>query len=131
MKLEIFTLCETCMLKEGSLTIARTFDAFFAPKLPYAAPPFYVAVRVVFGPTELGGHKLTFELRDPEGVVMYALSPVETFVGSHPDVDSMARSFTAQIPGLIFPAYGRYSVNLSVDDTVVQDLQLTLAQRAI
>jgi hypothetical protein len=64
MQVDIATFCEHAKVRDGSMSLAGTFDQINTRILPFVVHPFYVALRFRFAMHEAGRHTITLRLED-------------------------------------------------------------------
>ena len=128
MKVEIFTLCDAATDQHGKLNVLGTFDLICSTAEPVRHPACAIALRVRFSKFEEGPHsiKINFTNADGKSIVPPMTGDFQIQMG--PDAVSFAQNLVFNMHALQFPTFGDYSINLHVDNNLVESLPLFLRQ---
>lgn len=124
MDTDIFTLCDFAQDVQGKITIVGTFDTIWAHEFPATQPVCSIVARIRYNANEVGQHsfKISF-LSDSGEEFAPALSGKLGFkIPSGQEWG--AANIVIGIGLLKLPSYGRYSVNLSLDEKQIKSLYL-------
>lgn len=122
MRVEIFTLCDFAADKDGQFTIVSTFDTLYPPSIPYQHPLCFIAVRIRTDSGEIGKHPFKLIFKSPDGV---EVSRKEGFANVAKSDEYSGTSHVAIVQyNLPFPALGRYSLVLFIDEKELASLPL-------
>lgn len=115
MDIQVAVLCDAATDNSGKLNILGTFDTIYTSQLPAIHPQCSIAIRMTFGKSEEGEHKLKLNFVDEDGKsVMPPIEiPVEVTVPD--ETIFLSRNFIVNIQKLKFEKEGLYSIDLAVD----------------
>lgn len=130
MDLQIATLCDYAAEYQGKLVVTGTFDALAAQATPIVHPQCSLAMRFCFTPEDAGDHELSIAVIDEDGKAINDQMPIK---GKMPvempeKVSFMSRHLVIGFQGLTFPKPGVYSVDILVDDELIQRLPLRIVK---
>ncbi|HAN84171.1 MAG: FimD/PapC N-terminal domain-containing protein [Akkermansiaceae bacterium] len=128
MDLQVATLCDFAAEYQGKMVISGTFDALAAKATPIVHPQCSLAMRFCFTPEDDGNHDLQISIIDEDGKPVNEKMPIK---GAMPvqipdNVAFMTRHLIVGFQGLTFPRAGVYSVDIIVDDELIQRLPLRI-----
>ncbi len=124
MKVLIAAVCDHAWVENGCLSVFRAFDSINAVSFPFTLSRISVALRLLIGRSDYGGHKLLIVLADSDGK---RLMNSEIKINFQPPQDSMPEaSFPFALNGqnIIFPKPGDYSVDILIDGKVEANVPL-------
>ena len=130
MDLQVATLCDFAAEYQGKMVISGTFDALAAKATPIVHPQCSLAMRFCFTPEDDGDHELQISIIDEDGKAINEKMPIK---GGMPvkmpeNVAFMTRHLIVGFQGLTFPNPGLYSVDITVDDELIQRLPLRIVK---
>lgn len=110
------------------MVISGTFDALAAKATPIVHPQCSLALRFCFTPEDDGDHELQISVIDEDGTPINQQMPIK---GSMPvkmpeNSAFMTRHLIVGFQGLTFPKAGVYSVDITVDQELIQRLPLRI-----
>ena len=117
-------ICEYARVDPGgSVSIIGIFDTVHVPDIP-ANFPF---IHVITGLSGQRGEKFQFTTRlsAPDGQILQSAPPVD--VAFHQD-DASVKQINGYI-GLVFPAFGVYSFEILINNTVVHTIPFTVIKK--
>ena len=129
MQPELFVTCDFASDQGGKLTLVGVFDRVAAPTLPAGVGNLGIGLRLRLEEPDLRAepHKLDIRLIGPNDQPLANLNGALT-TQRPPGSDAAAEVGTAQIAlnmvGAAFPNYGRYRVELWVDDRRLQAIPI-------
>lgn len=128
MDLQIATLCDFAADYQGKLVITGTFDALGAKEEPITQQQCALAMRFCFTPEDNGEHELKISIIDADGKPLDEKMPIK---GAMPvqvpdNLSFMTRPLVINFQGLRFPKAGVYSIDIMVDDELIQRLPLRI-----
>jgi hypothetical protein len=131
MDIQIATLCDFAADYQGKLVITGTFDTLAARALPVVHPMCSLAMRFCFTAEDEGRHTLSINLIDEDGLPLdpenMPIKP-EFEVRLPPGTPFMTRNIIMNLQGLRFVKGGIYSIDIGVDDELLQRLPLRILQ---
>ena len=115
MDIQVAVLCDAATDYNGKLNVLGTFDTIFTAQMPAVHPQCSIALRMTFGKSEEGQHKmkLSFVDEDGKGIMPNIDIPVEVAVPD--DSIFLSRNFLVNIQQLKFEKPGLYSIDIAVD----------------
>ena len=130
MDLQIATLCDYAAEYQGKLVVTGTFDALAAQATPIVHPQCSLAMRFCFTPEDAGDHELSIAVIDEDGKPINEQMPIKGKMPVEiPDkVSFVSRHLVIGFQGLTFPNPGVYSVDILVDDELIQRLPLRIVK---
>lgn len=115
MTIEVFVLCDSANDSGGKLNLLGAFNTMMAYELPAIHPFCMVALRLRFERSEQGSHRLTLNIKGPDGrqiiPPMLAECKVKVFGESEPTVVNVF----FQLAALQLAHFGVYSVAIEID----------------
>jgi len=128
MNIEAFLLCDAATEQQGKLNILGAFDNIYARQLPTIHPACAIALRIRFGISEEGSHPVKILVIDedarPAGPKLEGNINVKVMEG----MDSAVANLILNIRGLKFEKYGKYRIDLTIDNQTIKDLPLTVRE---
>lgn len=128
MDIEAFLLCDAATEQHGKLNILGAFDHIWAKQLPAKHPFCSVATRVRFEKIEEGNHSVKIQIIDEDGNSISPKLEGSVFVQAGPGFDSSVANLILNIQGLEFKKYGRYQIDLAIDDNIQASLPLRVSE---
>jgi hypothetical protein len=126
MEIDIFTLCDYAQDVGGKLTIVGTFDKIYFPELPGFLPICSIATRIRLNKNETGEHSLTISILDSnEKEIIKPIRGkfnVDLTIGD----EQGTASLVIGIGKLKFDSYGKYCINLFLDEGKVKTLDFVV-----
>jgi len=128
MEIEIFTLSDFAQDNNSKLTIVGTFDSINVKQFPVTHPACSLACRLRFAAKESGSHDFKLRLIDSTG--KETIQPIEgnINIGAPPNGQFTSINIVVNFNQLQFPAAGRYSFELYLDNDWKTGLPLFLNQ---
>jgi len=128
MEIEIFTLADFAQDNNSKLTIVGTFDSINVKQFPVTHPVCALACRLRFAAKESGSHDFKLRLIDTSG--KETIQPIEgnINIGVPPNGQFTSINIVVNFNQLQFPAAGRYSFELYIDNDWKTGLPLFLNQ---
>ena len=126
MNIEAFLLCDAATDQQGKLNILGAFDNIFAQGVPIVHPACAVAARIRFEKIEEGSHPIRIHIIDEDGKPIGPKLQGNIDVSIGDEVDSMAANIVLNIQRLKLEKYGRYRIDLAVDNQIMSSLPFTL-----
>jgi len=128
MEIEIFTLSDFAQDNNSKLTIVGTFDSINVKQFPVTHPACSLACRLRFAAKESGSHDFKLRLIDSTG--KETIQPIEgnINIGAPPNGQFTSINIVVNFNQLQFPAAGRYSFELYIDNDWKTGLPLFLNQ---
>ena len=124
MNTEAFLLCDAATDQQGKLNVIGAFDNIFAKGVPVRLPSFSIASRIRFKKNEEGEHLVKISIVDADGNPIGPKPEGKITVQVADNVDSAAVNLILNLQGVEFKKYGRYQIDLVVDDNVHASLPL-------
>ena len=124
MKVEVFTLCDAATDQRGKLNILGTFDLICSVEEPIKHPACTVALRIRFSKFEEGQHSIKLSFTDADGQAIVPPIGGDFNVAMGPEAVSLAQNMVFNMQVLQFPTFGDYSINLHLDNNLVDSLPL-------
>jgi hypothetical protein len=128
MNLEAFLLCDAATDQQGKLNILGTFDTIFTKQMPAVHPACAVAMRIRFEKIEEGDHPIRIHIIDEDGKSIGPKLQANINVSIGDDADSTSTNLILNIQSLKLEEYGRYRIDLAVDNQVTASLPLYVKQ---
>jgi len=128
MDIEAFLLCDAATEQHGKLNILGAFDHIWAKQLPAKHPFCSVATRVRFEKIEEGNHSVKIQIIDEDGNGISPKLEGSVFVQAGAGFDSSVANLILNIQGLEFKKYGRYQIDLAIDDNIQASLPLRVSE---
>jgi hypothetical protein len=130
MNVEAFAICDAVTHQGGKINLIGLFDEVFGPAAPIPVN-CGIAGRIRLDENELGRKTVTLRLRHADGTDAFlASTEIETVNELKPN-GLYAIQFALPVPNLILPQFGRYTLELLVNDEVLQSLPLHATQQQI
>jgi hypothetical protein len=124
MNIEAFLLCDAATDQRGKLNVLGAFDTIYAKQLPACA----IALRIRFEISEEGSHPVKILIIDedakPAGPKMEGNINVKVREG----MDSAIANLVLNIQRLKFEKYGKYRIDLTIDNQKITDLPFTVRE---
>ena len=128
MNVEAFLLCDAATDQQGKLNVLGAFDTIYAKQLPIIHPACTIALRIRFEISEEGSHPVKILVIDeganPVGPKLEGKINVKVREG----MDSTITNLVLNIQGLKFEKYGRYRIDLTIDNQIITDLPFTVRE---
>jgi hypothetical protein len=130
MDIQIATLCDFAADYNGKMVLSGTFDTLAAKALPVVHPQCCLALRLCITPEDNGAHKFSVNIIDADGKSLDKNMPINADMPVElPDnVPFMTRNLVLNLQGLKFPVDGFYSIDISIDEELVQRLPLRIVK---
>lgn len=128
MNTEAFLLCDAATDQQGKLNILGAFDNIFVKAMPFRYPAFSIASRIRFKKNEEGEHLVKISIVDADGNPIGPKPEGKITVRVDDNIDSAVVNLILNIQGIEFKEYGRYQVDLIVDDNVYATLPLRVSR---
>ena len=127
METDIFTLCDFAQDVGGKLTIVGTFDTIFAADLPAVHPTLSIVARLRFSDSEAGQHSFEISFSDDSGN-KNVLPPFSRNIDVRiPSGEKWGNAnIVVGIGQFLLPSYGKYYINLSIDEKQVRSLSINV-----
>ena len=116
MNIEAFLLCDAATNRQGRLNVLGVFDDIFVKQMPAVYPACAVAVRIRFEKIEEGSHPVKILIIDEDGKSISPKLEGNISVKVAKGADSVAINSILNIMRLKFEKYGRYRIDLTVDN---------------
>lgn len=126
MKVLVAAVAEHAWVENGCLSLCKTFDSINADKFPYVLPRMSVALRLLIGRSEAGGHKLNISIADADGKKLMSSDININFQPPEGSVPEASFSFALNGQNISFPKSGDYAVDISVDGRVEANIPIYL-----
>lgn len=128
MDIEAFLLCDAATEQQGKLNILGAYDHIWAKQLPAKHPFCSIATRVRFEKIEEGHHSVRIQIIDEDGNSISPKLEGNVFVQAGPGFDTSVANLILNIQGLEFKQYGRYQIDLAIDDNIQASLPLRVSE---
>ncbi len=115
MDIQVAVLCDAATDNNGKLNILGTFDTIYTSQLPAIHPQCSIAIRMTFGKSEEGAHKLKLNFVDEDGKSVMPPIEIPVDVAVPDETIFLSRNFIVNIQKLKFEKEGLYSIDLAVD----------------
>lgn len=115
MDIQVAVLCDAATDNSGKLNILGTFDTIYTSQLPAIHPQCSIAIRMTFGKSEEGEHKLKLNFVDEDGKSVMPPIEIPVEVSVPDETIFLSRNFIVNIQKLKFEKEGLYSIDLAVD----------------
>ena len=115
MDIQVAVLCDAATDNNGKLNILGTFDTIYTSQLPAIHPQCSIAIRMTFGKSEEGAHKLKLNFVDEDGKSVMPPIEIPVDVGVPDETIFLSRNFIVNIQKLKFEKEGLYSIDLAVN----------------
>lgn len=124
MQIEIFSLCDAATQQSGKLNILGAIDSIFSPKLPVSIPQCALALRVRFGLSEKGIHKVSVRFIDSDGKNLVKPINGELNIRFPKGQTSLSQNLILNIQRLTIQKSGEYAIRLLIDNQQMATLPL-------
>jgi len=128
MNIEAFLLCDAATDEHGKLNVLGAFDHIFAKQMPTILPACAVALRVRFEKVEEGEHRVRLQIIDLDGKPLSPKLEGNITVRMPDNVDSTAVNLILNIQGQKFEKYGKFSIELAIDEAKMSSLPLCVGK---
>lgn len=130
MDVEAFLVCDTATDQFGKLNILGAFDGIMGPGVPVVHPQFSVALRIRFKKSESGNHPFRINIVNADGKSILH-RPVDGNVNVliNDADESAVINLIGNFRDVQFAAFGRYSVDLTMDGKPRGSLPLHIRQK--
>ena len=128
MNIEAFLLCDAATDQQGKLNILGAFDNIFTKKVPALHPVCAVAARIRFEKKEEGNHPIRISIIDEDGKSIGPNLQGNINVNIGDKEDSTTANIVLNIQGLKLEKYGRYWIELSIDNQIKSSLPFNLRE---
>jgi hypothetical protein len=128
MNIEAFLLCDAATDQQGKLNILGAFDNIFTNKVPTVHPACAVAARIRFEKTEQGNHPIRIKIIDEDGKSIGPDLQGNINVSIGDEADSTTANIVLNIQRLKLEKYGRYRIDLSIDNQIMSSLPFNLRE---
>ena len=126
MVIDIFTLCDYAQDVGGKLTIVGTFDKIYFPELPGFLPICSIATRISLEGGETGEHTIKISILDSNEKEIIKPLGGKFNVNIQNDEEKGTVSFVIGIGRLKFESYGKYYINLLIDEETRKSVTLVV-----
>ena len=126
MVIDLFTLCDGAYNYNGKLTIVGTIDTMFVPEVP-AKVQFSIAMKLRFDTTESGKHSMMVRIKDVDGKNIPPDMKLDLDI--QPSEADTIVSLAVNAQGLPFDKFGKYQVEVLVDDVLKGDYAFKLQKK--
>jgi hypothetical protein len=122
MEIDIFSLCDFAQDMSGKLTIVGTFDKIWAREFPAIHPTCSIVARIRYSIKESGQHSFKISILSDSGeeIPPPLFGKLDLKIPSEQEWGSA--NIVIGISLLKLPSYGRYSVNLLLDNKQIKSL---------
>ena len=124
MNTEAFLLCDAATDQQGKLNVLGAFDNIFAKEVPVRHPSCSIVSRIRFKKTEEGEHLVRISIIDADGNLIGPKPEGKITVRVAGNSDSAVVNLILNLQGMEFKQYGRYQIDLVVDDNINASLPL-------
>lgn len=124
MNAELFAICDAATQAGGKLNLLGAFDTIYARNVPMTHPYCAIALRIRMSRIEQGEHNIRINIIDEDGNHVVPPLNGKTKVVVEPDQDSAVGNIILTLNGLSFRDYGRYALDLMVDNTQIASIPL-------
>jgi len=131
MDIQIATLCKSATeFPNQEMVIVGTMDTLAAPELPVVIPQCAIAMRLCITPEDSGDHKFAVNIIDADGNSLDDNMPIVADMPIDlPDtIPFITRNLILNLQGLRFPEDGIYSIDLTLDEELIQRIPLRVLQ---
>ncbi|MGI8890295.1 MAG: DUF6941 family protein [Chthoniobacterales bacterium] len=122
MEVDIFALCEAAHESGGMLSLLGVFDTISSDRVPIVQALLTVVAKIRLGPGAAGQTLVKIVFLTPEAQEL--CPPFELPVEFNERSDEHVLQLVARIQMLMFPAFGKYTVALTIDGKQVKSLPL-------
>lgn len=124
MNTEVFLLCDAATDQQGKLNVLGAFDSIFAKEVPVRHSSCSIVSRIRFKKTEEGDHSVKISIIDADGNPIGPKPEGKITVQVKDHADSAVVNLILNLQGMEFKQYGRYQIDLVLDDNVIASLPL-------
>jgi hypothetical protein len=128
MNIEAFLLCDAATDQQGKLNILGAFDNIFTKRVPTMHPACAIAARIRFEKIEEGSHSIRILIIDEDGKAIGPDLQVNINVNIGDEADSMTTNIVLNIQRLKLEKFGRYRIDLSIDNQKIISLPFNLRE---
>ncbi len=130
MDIQIATLCDHAADYSGKMVITGTFDTLASPEMPVVHPHCCLAMRLCITPEDSGQRKFSVNIIDEDGKSINDQMPIEADMPIElpESVPFMTRNLILNLQGLKFDGDGIYSIDITVDEELVQRIPLRIVK---
>jgi len=128
MNVEAFLLCDAATDQRGKLNVLGAFDSIWARQLPVTHPSCSIALRMRFAMSEAGEHPVKIQIIDEDGNKVGPKLEGNINVRAGRGGDSTITNLILNIQRLKFEAYGKYRIDLVVDNQKIADLPFSVRE---
>jgi hypothetical protein len=126
MNIEAFLLCDAATDQLGKLNILGAFDNIFTKKVPVVHPACTIVARIRFEKKEEGNYQIKINIIDEDGKSIGPNLQGNINVKIGDNMDSSMVNIVLNIQGLKFEKYGRYWIELSINNQIKCSLPFNL-----
>jgi hypothetical protein len=130
MDIDIFTLCDFAQDVQGKITIVGTFDTIWAHEFPAIQPTCSIVARIRYSIKEAGQHSFKISILSDSGKEIPPPLSGKLDLKIPSDQEWGTANIVIGIGLLKLPSYGRYSVNLLLDDKQIKSLHFYVKKMA-
>lgn len=131
MNIEAFLLCDAATDQQGKLNILGAFDNIFAKNVPAVHPACAVAARIRFEKKAEGNHPIRINIIDEDGKSIGPNLQGNINVRIGDKMDYSTANIVLNIQRLKLEKYGRYWIELSIDNETKRSLPFNLTEPQI
>jgi len=124
MNIEAFLLCDAATDQQRKLNILGAFDVIWAKQLPVKHPACSIVTRIRFDNIEDGDHSIRIHIIDQDGKAIGPTPEGKISVRTGKGFDSSAANLILNLFGLEFEQYGKYRIDLAIDENIQASLPL-------
>jgi Family of unknown function (DUF6941) len=128
MNVEAFLLCDAATDQRGKLNVLGAFDTIWAKQLPITHPACSIALRIRFEVSEEGDHPVKIQIIDQDGKGAGPKLEGNINVKAGGGRDSIITNLILNIQGLKFEGYGKYRIDLIIDNQKIADLPFAVRE---
>jgi len=128
MNIEAFLLCDAATESAGKLNILGAFDTIFGRELPVVHAFCAVVLRIRFGRSEVGEHKVRIAFVDEDGTAV--IPPLDGALNFklNEHATGACANLILNLSGVKFQKFGVFSIDLSIDGQYEKSLPLYIRQ---
>ena len=128
MNIEAFLLCDAATDQLGKLNVLGAFDTIYAKQLPTIHPACAIALRIRFEISEEGNHPVKILVIDEDGTSAGPKMDGNVDVRFNEGADWSVTNFILHIQRLKFEKYGKYRIDLTIDNQIITDLPFAVRE---
>lgn len=128
MNIEAFLLCDAATEQQGKLNVLGAFDTIYAKQLPAIHPACAIALRIRFEISEQGSHPVKILVIDEDAKPAGPKLDGNINVKVREGMDSTIANLILNIQRLKFEKYGKYRIDLTIDNQTITDLPFTVRE---